>query len=671
MLQRSKVRKERRARRRGRPERLFWAIGSAAMAFIIVTVAFRLLPPLAALETRLNDFQRVILAPKQEAQDSRVAIVTLTEETLVQFPYRSPVDRAYLARLVNALADAKAKMIVLDVLFDQPTESEKDRALIEALKAFPGAKVAAWGDTRSGLIEAQSRYLAHFAEESGLSLGFANVITDDDGVVRRFITRLPGTDRLSLSGEAAKALTGKDPPDSGVIDWTPPKNANATLFQQIPSLRLTDPPNEALRVALGRALAGRTVYIGADLEQTDRHQTSLGVDPANRRTIPGVVVQAAVFTQLLDGRAPPIASPALVSVIVTAMVALGAAIGLTRWNLIWKSGAAAAILIAYLGFVWLLASDKTLFSPVAPALAGLFLSALLGISLDSYLVQRDERFIRRAFSHYLEPAMVDQLARDPHALRLGGERREISLLFTDIEGFTTIAEELPPDQLTRLLNEYFDELSDIILAHGGAIDKFIGDAIVAHFGAPRSMDDHALKALLCAAELDRAAQAFRARNSAYRVGVTRIGVHTGVAVVGNFGGRARFDYTAMGDAVNIAARLENANKRYGTRVAVSEQTVEAARINADPGVRLPPLQTIGKILLKGKRRLVSVFAMNTESDEDYVRDYEAAFGMIELAPEKARAALEELQLRDPSDPLVRWQLDRLRSGKTSAVIGEA
>ena len=215
-----------RGRRRG--ERTVWAVCAATLAFAVVFLSFRLLAPLAALETRFNDFQRVILAPKQETQDPRIAIVTLTEETLVQFPYRSPVDRLYLARLVKALGEAGARMIVLDILFDQPTEPEKDQALIDALRAFPGAAVAAWGDTRSGLIEAQSRYLEAFAKEAGLELGFANVITDDDGVVRRFAVRLPSVEPLSLSGAAARLVRGDLPVEEGVIDWSPPKTATAT-----------------------------------------------------------------------------------------------------------------------------------------------------------------------------------------------------------------------------------------------------------------------------------------------------------------------------------------------------------------------------------------------------------------------------------------------------------
>ncbi|MEL6794983.1 MAG: adenylate/guanylate cyclase domain-containing protein, partial [Pseudomonadota bacterium] len=301
----------------------------------------------------------------------------------------------------------------------------------------------------------------------------------------------------------------------------------------------------------------------------------------------------------------------------------------------------------------------------------IFLSFLLAISLDSFLTQRDERFIRLAFSHYLEPAMVDQLADDPQALRLGGDRREMSIIFTDIQGFTTMSEELPPDQLTRLLNDYFDGMSDIIIAHGGAIDKFIGDAVVAHFGAPTPMANHALRALQCAGELDKFGERFRRKNAHLGLGVTRIGVHTGVATVGNFGGRARFDYTAMGDTVNTAARLESSNKRYGTRVGVSQETAEAANADATREDELPLLQTIGQIMLKGKTKPVTVYTVNNDADEEFVWAYEAAFSMIETDLAKAKTALEELFRANPNDPLVRWHLNRFEQGETGIMIGAA
>ncbi len=650
-------------------ERLTWGIAAVILAVLLSLGLFRGIAQFETLETRLNDQLRVLIAPRAEGQDPRISIVALNEETLFQYPYRSPVDRGLLAELMKILTEVEAKGVVLDILFDQPSEPAKDEALIQALRAYPGPIVSAWGNEAAGLIPAQAAYLHEFAERAGIVLGFANVVIDDDGVVRRFATVLPGIDKLSMSGTMAKAITGEEPMETGVIDWQQPATVGVTLFQQLPANRVVQfSKNPATMAVLRKTLGGRIVFIGADLEQRDRHQTSLSVDQRNLRTIPGVLIQAAVFGQLLDGRIVPNATPEVEIALVILLAVLGVLIGLSRRNLLLKAVAVIMALMLYLGATYGLAQNATLFLPVAPPIAAVFMAFMMAISLDSFLTQRDEKFIRVAFGHYLEPAMVDQLAADPQALRLGGDRREMSFVFTDIAGFTTMSEELAPEQLTRLLNDYFDGMSDIIIQHGGAIDKFIGDAVVAHFGAPTPMKKHAMKALQCVAALDRFGETFRKKNAHLGLGVTRIGVHSGVATVGNFGGRARFDYTAMGDAVNTAARLESSNKRFGTRVGVSQETAELAGAMAGPGDRLPMLQTIGQVLLKGKTRPVTVYTVNTDADEEFVWAYEAAFSMLDIDPPKARAALEELFRTNPTDPLVRWHLDRLERGEIGSII---
>ncbi|MEL7462893.1 MAG: adenylate/guanylate cyclase domain-containing protein [Pseudomonadota bacterium] len=654
-----------------RSERILWGLAAIALSALIAIACFRGVPQLSSLETTINDMQRVMIAPRSE-QDKRISVVAFDEKTLTQFPYRSPVDRAFLADLIDALGEAGAKAIVFDVIFDQPTEVEKDEALIDALRRFPGPVVAAWGDQQAGFTAEQSAYILEFAARAEIDLGFAHLVIDDDGIVRRFATRLDGIPKLSMPGVMAKANTGEEPMVTGVIDWFQPSEVGKTLFQQLPAMRVVQfAERDATLNVLKNALGDRIVMIGADLEQRDRHQTSLGVDPRNTRTIPGVVIQAFVLSQLLDGRVVPNASPTVIYALVIAVATIGVTVGLSRWNLGWKALAVVSMLVAYLTIVFFMARAGTYFMPVAPVVAAIFMSFLLAISLDSFLTQRNERFIRLAFSHYLEPAMVDQLADDPQALRLGGDRREMSIIFTDIQGFTTMSEELPPDQLTRLLNDYFDGMSDIIIAHGGAIDKFIGDAVVAHFGAPTPMADHALRALQCAGELDKFGERFRRKNAHLGLGVTRIGVHTGTATVGNFGGRARFDYTAMGDTVNTASRLESSNKRYGTRVGVSQETAEAANALASREDKLPLLQTIGQIMLKGKTKPVTVYTVNNDADEEFVWAYEAAFSMIEVDLAKARTALEELSRANPNDPLVRWHLQRFERGDTGTMIGAA
>lgn len=642
------------------------AVVVAAVAISIFTMRGQL----RTLETVINDTLRVQVQPHGAEQNKDITIVAFSEETLVQFPYRSPVDRKFLADLTTALGNAGARGIIFDVLFDQPTEPEKDQALIDAIRAFDGPVVSAWGNEEAGLIKVQHEYLQAFSKESGIILGFANLITDPDGVVREYTTRLEGVEKLSMSGTMAEIVTGETPPEHGVIDWVIPAEGGATIFQQFPAHRITHFASiPALEGKLKDWIGGRIVYVGADLEQRDRHETSMGVDIRYPRTIPGVVIQAHVLAQLLDGREVKNATENVKYFIVALAALLGVALALATFRLIWRSLGFVVAGVGYIVFVGVMAYASIIFLPVAPVLTALTLAFGLGIGLDAFLTQRDEQFIRGAFSHYLDPAMVDQLAENPDALRLGGDKREMSIVFTDIQGFTTMSEELEPDVLTKLLNEYFDGMSDLIFKYGGAIDKFIGDAVVAHFGAPTPLDNHALQAIRCAEAMDRFCERFRSENAHLGLGVTRIGVHSGIATVGNFGGTTRFDYTAIGDAVNVAARLESSNKTYGTRIAISDGAMAHASAAASDDDALPLLQTIGHIILKGKTNPVTVYTLNTDADEEFIWAYEAAFSLFGSSIERTKKALAELLKLQPGDPLTLYHLKRIERGETSSIVG--
>lgn len=201
----------------------------------------------------------------------------------------------------------------------------------------------------------------------------------------------------------------------------------------------------------------------------------------------------------------------------------------------------------------------------------------LGVSIYKYIhEEREKRKIKGAFQAYVTPAVVHQILKDPNALKLGGEQRVLTVLFSDIRGFTTISESLTPEGLVHLLNEYLTEMSDVIFRHDGTVDKYIGDAIMAIYGAPLPQEDHPLKACLTA--LDMMDELRKLQVSWEGRGMPRldigIGVNTGEMVVGNMGSERRFDYTVMGDAVNLASRLEGLNKQYGTHIIISEFTQE-------------------------------------------------------------------------------------------------
>ena len=649
-------------------------LGAAiALAVALATVqGFRGLQALRTLEAGFNDRLRVIFSPKSEAQDPRLSILTITEDTLALFPYRSPVDRAFLAKLIRLLDEAGVRAIGLDILIDQATEPEKDAALIAAIRDFDGPLVLAWADARAGLRPRQEAWLAEFVAQSGAIPGFATVTYDPDGVVRRFDTELEGADVASFPAEMLRAVGEPVAPARGLIDWRRETADGATAFQLLPSHTLLNP---ALPEAMFRAwFGGRFVMIGADLEQTDRHQTSLAVDPTvSNRTSAGVLLHAHALSQMLDGRVVRDWSldTAAGTALTALLAALGVAAGIASLSLIAKLGALALAAAAWLGLATWLATGGGPYLPVAPPLLALGVTFGLGAAAEAFLSSREKRFIREAFSHYLEPAMVDRLSRDRASLKLGGERREISFIFTDVEGFTDMSERLAPEELAELLNAYFDGVADIIARHDGSIDKFIGDAVVALFGALTEEPDHALNAIRCAGEMDAFAEDFRRRMAHLGLGVTRIGVHSGEASVGNFGGRRRFDYTAMGDAMNTAARLESVNKRLGTRVTVSAAARAAAEAHASAAKPLPALRPVGRVALKGKAEPVEVWNLDRETPEPQREAYLRAFARLTEGPEGRAAAAEalaRLAARGAPDPLVRLHLERLREGARDDVI---
>ncbi len=269
-----------------------------------------------------------------------------------------------------------------------------------------------------------------------------------------------------------------------------------------------------------------------------------------------------------------------------------------------------------------------------------------------------------SLARYFSPNLVQQLIDSPDSLNLDGERRELTFVFTDLADFTPLVESLAPAVIVSLLNEYLDEMTRIVFRWHGTVDKVVGDAVHAIFGAPQEQSDHATRAIACAMEMDQFAESFRRQKNAENIplGVTRIGVHTGLAMVGNFGGEQYFDYTAHGDAINTAARLEAANKYLGTRICVSEQVVE--HIPAFTG------RPVGTALLPGKTEPLKLFeplpAERMESSA--IQAYQAAFAKLEAGDPSASQAFAAVVGEYAGDPLATYHLRRTLAGETGVNI---
>ena len=302
---------------------------------------------------------------------------------------------------------------------------------------------------------------------------------------------------------------------------------------------------------------------------------------------------------------------------------------------------------------------QLLLDPIYPLLAAL--TVYLVVTLVNFFQTERERVeIKHAFNTYLAPSVVQRLMDDPDRLTLGGETRKLSFIFTDIADFTTFSENFEAEDLVSLLNEYLDGMCNIVIAHKGTIDKFIGDALFTVFNAPLTQEVHAERAVSCALALDKFCIEFanRQRENGIHFGNTRIGVNTGIAIVGNFGGSARFDYTAIGDAVNTAARLEGMNKYLGTRICVASSTVELCHNQQ--------FRPVAEVVLKGKTYAVATFEpIDPESiSAELLHDYPLAYEELRASPGNNNSQMLSLFKKYPDDPLLKFHVSRIQNGQT-------
>jgi adenylate cyclase len=264
-----------------------------------------------------------------------------------------------------------------------------------------------------------------------------------------------------------------------------------------------------------------------------------------------------------------------------------------------------------------------------------------------------------SLSRYFSPNLAERLAGGADGVDLAGQRREVASLFTDVSGFTTLVETIEPGLLGELLNEYLVGMTDIVFAHEGTVAKIIGDALHVLFGAPGDQPDHAARGVACALALDEFAQALRERwrGKGIAFGATRIGLHAGPAIVGNFGGGRFFDYTAYGDTINIAARLEKANKQLGTRICVSASVAQRT-----PGFRGRP---VGDLVLRGRTEALRAFEpLHVEDYDVSCSGYVEAFAKLEAGDAGALGAFAAELGKRPNDQLAGFHLKRLLNGAT-------
>lgn len=410
---------------------------------------------------------------------------------------------------------------------------------------------------------------------------------------------------------------------------------------------------------------GRLCVVGLNATAvSDQHRTPIS------RIQPGVTVYPAAMQTILSGVAfkrLSVWSEWLIAVLFAWVVAAATARLPTGWGIaatVALSGLVAAI-------AWSVSASAALLLPLAgPVLTGLV--AFAGVSAYRQLTEASSRrWIARAFQQYLSAELLEEIQRDPESLRLGGERREITFLFSDVAGFTSLSEQLEPERLVALLNRYLTAMTDIILAEGAKLDKYEGDGILALFGAPVRAEDHALRAVRAALAMHAALP--RVNRELVDLGLLpegrrlamRVGLSSGPAIVGNFGSEQRFDYTAMGDTVNVGGRLEEANRWLGSRILVPEATRQACG-------EAVLFRRFGRARIRGKSEPIVLYEpLAIEPASPEVKAVAGAFGRAVDALgagdfSAAGAAVGEVLAADPQDgpaQVLRERIEAARAGR--------
>lgn len=627
-------------------------------AALTVFFVYRTAPQaLQQLDYRMKDTRFRIRGPV--VPDKNVVIVAIDHASIKEIG-RWPWSREVTGRLIESLAHYGARVSALDIVFSEPQGVAADQALSrsiskagnvvmgyffrdeeqqtdpEAILQMENAtiklmKVAEGTEsiplTEYGYLDANLPLLGVGA----MDFGFFNARPDGDGLYRRSILLLLYNGEIypSLAVKGLRHYLGSDI----MLDIRPygidgmqigelhiPAREDGTLvlnyYGPAGTFRTISAADLIKRRLPPDSLKDALVFVGAtEIGIYDIRPTPFDA------TQPGVELHATVAANALEQRflkydgitqMQEIACIILFPLLLGATLAFlpGTFAGLGAFGLF----SLLFLSVNYLGFKTGL-RDMTVIYP----LIGLALTYLGCESWRNLVVEKKGRQLKKAFSNYVSPDLVKEIEKNPDKLVLGGEEREISILFSDIRGFTTVSEELTPPELVKLLNEYLSPMTRIVLEEKGTLDKFIGDAVMALFNAPLDVPEHATRACRAAVrmleELENLNLGFKSRGmKEINIG---IGINTGKAIVGNMGADIRFDYTAIGDSVNLASRLEGQNKYYGTSILISGDTFEQVK-NGEFTFRQVDL-----VQVKGKNRPVAMYELMVKNLE-LLPQFEAA-----------------------------------------------
>ncbi len=558
------------------------------------------------VELRLFDWLVVRSAPNQVVLP--ITIVGIDEGTFAALKTSWPLPRRYHAKLLDILGDAGVAVVGFDIVFSEPTDPRDDEPFAAAISRFRRVVLASDLSFReTAAIRQWYRVDPHpMFLSAGAWQGYASLQVDEDAILRRVPTVHDAFWRAILQ-EFEKIFPGQAVAMDAQEDMRIRYLGGPHTFTYIPYHQLLD-PDQYLSPTWREFLRGNIVLVGrksnvihdVGAAQAEMYQTPFFLK--TREFMPRVEAHANLVANMVAGEVLREAPADWVLGAWAAAVLMGL-LFMRHWHP-FRSGIVLALLVGLLAATEYFLFDRwRLWFPVAGAMMTVALIYGAQGAVAFIAEQRQRREIRNAFSMYVAPAVVDEVIAHPERLKLGGERRELTVLFSDLAGFTTIAEKLEPEMVAAILNRHLSEMTELILAHSGTVDKFIGDGVMAFWGAPVVNSAQSEQAVLAAIEMQNRMDTM-AVEIATETGAQlrmRIGINRGPCIVGNMGGNNRFDYTAMGDAVNLASRLEGVNKVYGTRILVSQSVADAV------GGRLQ-FREVDTVRVKGKHVGITVYA---------------------------------------------------------------
>lgn len=566
------------------------------------------LPVTGSAERALYDARLYVEANQRAVdQDPRVVMVVFDDQTLINARKRSPLDRGILAEALRNLDSLGPRAIGIDILFDQP--QDEDDELVETLRNMKTPVSVGYANlaTNQGdIVYEQQQYLDEFmARLEGSRAMPGSVRLDDNyGVVRRFPPIEPdlppvlGRSMLNASGGADKALPGY----TGAIRYRLNKYEGEPIVNKLQIDNFLDEGGlmaiPEARELLRQQIAERYVLIGGDIVDYDRVPTPLS-ETMDAAAPPGMQIHAEMLLQMLDGAA--LSEPTSLgrwsrTYLIVFMAVLTGLLEWSSWR-IYALMAAQFVVIIGIPFLFQFTGVDTYGVPAFGWAIAWVIAFAATTSAARAAGAAQRNFARGALGKYLPREMAEEIIEHPELLSLHGEKKELFVLFSDLEGFTKMSHAMSPETVARVLNRYLDTLSRVVLDHGGVIDKFVGDAVVAFWGAPIERPDDGARAAKCGYALYQAGEAFRDEVAKMlpelpRIGKTRVGLHWGEAVVGNFGGQRRIQYTALGDSMNTAARLEAANKALDSTIMASREFADRSGIDM--------WRAMGRVQLRGR-----------------------------------------------------------------------